>query len=350
MSMNILVTGGCGFIGSNFIRYILNRRSDARVINLDNLTYSGNLRNLEDVEALHGTTRYFFIHGDICDKALVESIFDGSLPSANGPIEGEVPDIVVNFAAETHVDRSISDASHFIRTNILGTSVLLSVFHSHWARFVNSQDAGAGKGQGPLFLQVSTDEVYGCLGDDGKFNEESPLQPNSPYAASKASADLLVRAYSQTYRLPTIITRSCNNYGPFQFPEKFIPLMILKALSDSPLPVYGDGRNVREWLHVEDHCAAIACVLDRGEVGQVYNIGSGTERQNITVAESILQLLDKPKSLLSFVDDRLGHDWRYSVECEPISRLGWNAEVQFESGLAETINWYRNQTVGAKLS
>lgn len=341
--MNVLVTGGCGFIGSNFIRYILDRWENACVVNLDSLTYSGNRRNLADLEGLHGGTRYSLIHGDICDRSLVESIIDGSHPVVHDMLQGAQPNFVLNFAAETHVDRSIEDASSFIRTNILGTSVLLSVLQSQWNESQNPQRSNASGQARRLFLQVSTDEVYGCLGEDGSFNESSPLQPNSPYAASKASADLLVRAYYETYQLPAIITRSCNNYGPFQFPEKFIPLMVEKALTDSPLPVYGDGRNVREWIHVDDHCAAIACVLERGQAGRVYNVGSGEERRNIDVAESILQLLDKPKSLISFVEDRPGHDWRYSVECEPISQLGWRAEVPFERGLRETIHWYKEK-------
>lgn len=295
---------------------------------------------MADVEAIYGGARYHFVHGDICDIPLVESLLDGSYFGSNSPSQSLAPEIIVNFAAETHVDRSIDDPAAFIRTNILGTSILLEAARFQWNEAGHFRGLGVGEVPRRLFLQVSTDEVYGCLGEEGRFTESSPLRPNSPYAASKASADLLVRAYHETYRLPAIITRSCNNYGPFQFPEKFIPLMIGRALTESPLPVYGDGRNVREWLHVEDHCAAIACVLEHGKIGQVYNIGSGVERRNLEVVELILRLLNKPKSLITFVEDRPGHDWRYSLDFGPISRLGWQAKVPFEKGLEQTLKWY----------
>ena len=285
---DILVTGGCGFIGSNFIRYLLGKWAGVRIVNLDRLTYAGKLENLSDVESVYGGTRYFFVQGDICDRSLVDSLFNGLGHGVRHGSPGPTPSVVVNFAAESHVDRSIADSAEFIRTNIMGTGVLLEAWRS-WRGDAPSVDGPPKEGGlRPLFLQVSTDEVYGSLGDQGSFSEDSPLCPNSPYAASKASADLLVRSYHETYGLPVVITRCCNNYGPYQFPEKFIPLMIGRALSGGRLPVYGDGSNVREWLHVDDHCSAIALVLQAGQAGRVYNIGSGVERPNLAVAEEIL--------------------------------------------------------------
>jgi dTDP-glucose 4,6-dehydratase len=330
-----LVTGGCGFIGSNFIRHILGRWGDASVVNLDLLTYAGRRDNLADVEAAFGGTRYFFVQGDICDGPLVESLFDGPYPQRNPGEPRMTPDFVVNFAAETHVDRSIDHSAAFIRTNILGTHTLLESARHHWAA-----DIPPNPGQRRLFVQISTDEVYGCLGEEGYFTEDSPLAANSPYAASKASADLLVRSYHRTYGLPVVITRSSNNYGPYQFPEKLIPLMITSALADRQLPVYGDGRNVREWLHVEDHCEAIECVLQHGADGGVYNVGGGDERRNLEVVESILRLLNKPRSLIRFVEDRLGHDWRYALNCTRLYDLGWRPKYKFEQGLEQTLAWY----------
>jgi len=337
---NFLVTGGCGFIGSNFTRYLLDRWDGSCVVNLDSLSYAGNRANLTDVEAAYGGTRYFFVHGDIRDGELVRSLFDGSLIEGNITHRSLVPDIVVNFAAETHVDRSINSSLSFSQTNVLGANNLLEAARSNWCVARNKR-AETGKAEPKrIFLHVSTDEVYGRLGEEGSFTEASPLRPNNPYAASKASADLLVRAYHQTYGLPAIITRSSNNYGPYQYPEKFIPLITGRALADRPLPLYGDGRNVREWLYVEDHCKAIMTVLVRGTAGRIYNIGSGVEKRNLEVAKQVLHLLGKPESLISFIQDRPGHDWRYSLDCGPISRLGWKPRVPFEEGIKRTIEWY----------
>jgi dTDP-glucose 4,6-dehydratase len=308
--LKVLVTGGCGFIGANFVRHLLDEGYD--VVNLDLLTYSGRRENLEDVE---DHPRYRFCHGDICDRTLVAEILD-----AQG-IEA-----ILNFAAESHVDRSILDASAFIRTNIGGTHVLLEE---------------ARRREIPRFVQVSTDEVYGDLGPTGAFTEESPIQPNSPYSASKAAADLLVRAYWRTFGLPVLITRSSNNYGPYQFPEKLIPLMITNALEDKPLPVYGDGKNVRDWLYVADNCRAIRLVLEKGTPGEVYNIGGGEERQNIEIVQAILRILQKPDSLITYVTDRPGHDRRYALEIEKMrAALGWNPEHRLEGGLEKTVHWY----------
>jgi dTDP-glucose 4,6-dehydratase len=309
----ILVTGGMGFIGSNFVRHVLTAHPGARVVNFDKLTYAGNLKNLEDFTQ---NPRHVFIRGDVCDAAAVEGAF-----------AAHRPDRVVHFAAETHVDRSILDAGDFITTNIQGTRVLLDA----------ARKAGVGR-----FLHISTDEVYGALGSSGVFTEQSPLQPNSPYAASKAGADVLVRAYHVTYGLPVLITRTCNNYGPYQFPEKFIPLMIVNAFRGEPLPIYGDGLYVREWLHVADHCRALAAVLAQGRPGEVYNIGSGDERPNLDVAKRILALTGRPESLLKHVKDRPGHDRRYAIESIRVRQeLGWAPQVSFEEGLAQTIAWFR---------
>ena len=334
----LLVTGGCGFIGSNFIRYILRRWERVRVINLDSLTYAGRIENLADVEDAHAGQRYFFVQGDICDGPLVNSLVNGSYFMDSPEL---TPSIIVNFAAETHVDRSIDNSAPFIRTNVLGTQTLLEAARMQWA------DSGEiAERDSFLFLQISTDEVYGSLGEEGRFTEESPLSPNSPYAASKAGADLLAFTYHKTYGLPVAVTRSSNNYGPYQFTEKFIPSMITKAIADQPLPVYGDGRNVRDWLHVDDNSAAIGSVIIHGSVGKVYNIGGDAEKRNLEVAEMILQKLNKPSSLISFVTDRLGHDWRYAVDSTRVAGLGWKPNHNFEEGLDQTVKWYMEHPNG----
>ena len=311
--MRILVTGGAGFIGSNFIRYLLMKERDCAIINLDKLTYAGNLENLAGLE---GDPRYRFVKGSICDDHLVDELL------------GMGVDAVVNFAAESHVDRSIQDSRAFVETNVLGTQILLEAFRRRRI---------------PRMVQVSTDEVYGSLGPTGRFTEESPLSPNSPYAASKAAADLLVAAYIHTYRLPVIITRSSNNYGPYQFPEKVIPLFITNALVDEPLPLYGDGLHVRDWLHVEDHCEALVMVLMKGREGHSYNIGGNSERANIDLARLILNALHKPRSLITHVTDRLGHDRRYAIDAGKMEReLGWAPRHAFEAGLLDTVRWYQD--------
>ncbi len=312
--MNLLVTGGAGFIGSNFIRHIINKYPEYRVINLDKLTYAGNLENLTGVDK---DPRYAFEKGDICDKARVQLCV----------MRYEI-DAIINFAAESHVDRSILGAAEFVQTNIVGTHVLLEV-----AKELKIK----------RFLQVSTDEVYGSLGLTGLFIEDTPLHPNSPYSASKASADMLALAYQHTFGLPVVLTRCSNNYGPYQFPEKLIPLMIANAINDKPLPVYGDGMNIRDWLHVKDHCSAIDEVLHRGRIGEVYNIGGNNEKPNIEIVRLILQNLGKPESLITYVKDRLGHDRRYAIDSSKIQReLGWQPLYTFEQGIAETIKWYMN--------
>lgn len=322
---NLLITGGAGFIGSNFVHYMLDN-TDYTIINLDLLTYAGNLDNLSDIAESH---RYHFIKGDIGDRALVESLF------AQYDI-----DTVVNFAAESHVDRSIEQPELFLNTNILGTQVLLDTAKKHWNLHGNDKYSRAYKA-GVKFLQVSTDEVYGALGDTGMFVETMPLLPNSPYSASKASADLLVRAYHETYGLPVNITRCSNNYGPYQFPEKLIPLMINNCLHDKPLPVYGDGMQVRDWLHVADHCSAIATVLEKGVIGEVYNIGGNNEKANIDIVKRIIATLGKDESLIQYVKDRPGHDRRYAIDNTKITtQLGWAPRYTFEQGIAETIDWY----------
>ena len=310
--MNILVTGGAGFIGSNFVRHMLDAHSDYRLICLDKLTYAGNLENLS---GLDGDPRYAFERGDICDESRVRMCL------TRYDIEA-----IVNFAAETHVDRSILGAAEFVQTNIVGTSVLLTAAREMKIR---------------KLVQVSTDEVYGSLGTTGSFTEMTPLHPNSPYSASKASADLLVLAYHHTFGVPVVITRCSNNYGPYQFPEKLIPLMIANALTDKPLPVYGDGMNVRDWLHVRDHCSAIDRVLHDGRIGEVYNIGGSNEMPNLDVVRLILKHLKKPESLIAFVKDRPGHDRRYAIDSAKLRReLGWTHAFTFERGIAETIDWY----------
>jgi dTDP-glucose 4,6-dehydratase len=314
--MRVLVTGGCGFIGSNFIHYFLKTYPEASIINVDKLTYAGNLENLSD---LARSPRYHFVRGDIADGPLIESLVKKGL------------DVIVNFAAESHVDRSIEDPSAFIRTNIFGTFVLLETLRKLYPQ------------EKIRFLHISTDEVYGSLGETGLFREETPLSPNSPYSASKASADMMVRAYHHTYGLPVLITRCSNNYGPYQFPEKLIPLMISNALEDRELPIYGDGLQVRDWIYVEDHCRALDVVLHRGREGEVYNIGGRCERTNLSVAKTILDRLGKPHSLIRFVADRPGHDRRYAIDFSKIEReLGWTPKVSFEEGIDLTIRWYQD--------
>ena len=308
--VKILVTGGAGFIGSNFINYMMEKYPDYEVINLDVLTYCGNLENLKNVEF---NENYSFIKGNIRNKELVDTIIKDC-------------DYVINFAAESHVDRSIKDPEIFIKSNVLGTQVLLNAV----------KESNVEK-----YVQISTDEVYGSLGATGYFTETTPLAPNSPYSASKASADLFVRAYHETFDLPINITRCSNNYGPYQFPEKLIPLMISNALEDKPLPIYGDGKNIRDWLHVHDHCTAIDLVLHEGKTGEIYNIGGNNEKQNIEIVKLILNDLNKPESLIKYVDDRLGHDRRYAIDSSKIqNELGWKPEYTFETGIKETIKWY----------
>lgn len=325
--MKLLVTGGAGFIGSNFLHYMRRQYPTYSFVNVDLLTYAGNLDNVaelvrsEQSEASglsdfgHERGSYKFVQADIADRATMEALF-----------EAENFDAVVNFAAESHVDRSIAEPDIFIRSNILGTQTLLDLARAY---------------QVGKFVQISTDEVYGTLGEEGLFSEETPLAPNSPYSASKAGADMLVRAYHETYGLPVNITRCSNNYGPYQFPEKLIPLMISQALADRPLPVYGDGLNVRDWLHVEDHCRAVDLVLHHGREGEVYNIGGHNERTNLQVVRTILRELGKPDSLIAFVEDRLGHDRRYAIDASKIQReLDWTPLHDFESGIRTTIQWY----------
>lgn len=309
--VKLLVTGGAGFIGSNFIHYIVRRYPHYHILNVDALTYAGNLENLRTIE---GHPNYRFVKADIADRAAMEPLFQEGL------------DAVLNFAAESHVDRSIMQPDLFVRTNVLGTQTLLDL----------AKQYKVGK-----FVQISTDEVYGTLGDTGLFTEETPLAPNSPYSASKAGADLLVRAYHETYGLNVNITRCSNNYGPYQFPEKLIPLMIRNAIEDKPLPVYGDGLHVRDWLYVEDHCSAVDLVLHKGVSGEVYNIGGNNERTNIEVVKTILAELGKPESLIRFVKDRPGHDRRYGIDATKIRRqLGWQPKYSYETGIQETIRWY----------
>lgn len=309
---NILVTGGAGFIGSNFIKYILDKVKDFKIVNLDKLTYAGNLRNLQSVE---DNPNYKFYKGDICNKELVDYI-----------VSKEKIDTIVNFAAESHVDRSILSSNVFINTNVIGTNVLLEAAKNFELE---------------KYLQISTDEVYGSLGADGKFSETTPLSPNSPYSASKASADLLTRAYFHTYNVPAIITRCSNNYGPYQFPEKLIPLMIINALNEKALPVYGDGMNVRDWIYVEDHCEAIYLILTKGKSGEVYNIGASNEMPNIEIVKLILNYLKKDESLITFVKDRPGHDRRYAIDSSKIkTEIGWKPNHTFEVAIHKTIDWY----------
>ena len=327
----ILVTGGAGFIGSNFIQYILDHQKDlVLLVNLDALTYAGNLENLKAVEQ---DARYRFVKGDVRDKELVEQLF-----------QKYDFDTVVHFAAESHVDRSITDPEVFLTTNILGTHTLLEAAKSAWKCEPDNKHSKDYR-EGVRYLQVSTDEVYGALGKTGMFTETTPLAPNSPYSASKASADMLVRAYYQTFGLPVNITRCSNNYGPYQFPEKLIPLMIHNARHDKPLPVYGDGMQIRDWLHVKDHCAAIAAVLEAGRPGEIYNIGGNNEKANLEIVRLILKELDKSEELIQYVQDRPGHDRRYAIDNTKITtELGWRPAYTFEQGIHETILWYLQNT------
>jgi len=303
-----LVTGGAGFIGSNYIRYMLKKQRDVEIINLDKLTYAGNLDNLKDIEE---NSRYKFIKGDICDEVLVNKIMT------------EI-DIVVNFAAESHVDRSIGAPDDFIRTDVFGTFVLLEAARTNKIE---------------KFIQISTDEVYGSI-DKGSFTENAPLMPSSPYSASKTGADRLAFSYFVTYDLPVIVTRCSNNFGPFHYPEKLIPLFVTNAIENKSLPIYGDGKNVRDWIYVEDHCDGVDFVCQNGRLGEVYNIGGGNEKTNLEITERILKKLEKPQSLMTYVKDRLGHDRRYSVDCSKIADLGWKPKHNFEEALDKTITWF----------
>lgn len=326
----ILVTGGAGFIGSNFIRLMLNKYPDYNIINVDALTYAGNLGNLKDIE---GNLRYTFIKADIRDRNKISEVFGT-----------HKVDTVINFAAESHVDRSIIDSEAFLNTNIIGTQVLLDSAKTHWKVNPNDKYCRMYK-PGVKFLQVSTDEVYGDLDAPGRFVETMPLLPNNPYAASKASADLIVRAYWKTFGLPVNITRCSNNYGPYQFPEKLIPLMINNCLQGKKLPVYGDGLQVRDWLFVYDHCTAIDVVLHKGLDGNIYNIGGNNEKTNIEIVRLILRKLGKSEKLINYVKDRPGHDRRYAIDNTKIrTQLGWKPIYDFDQGMEETIEWYLNNT------
>ena len=314
----ILVTGGCGFIGTNFIRHMLTAYPRLHIVNLDKLTYAGNAGNLD---SLAERSRYTFVKGDITDPQTVAEVMKD--------VQG-----VVHFAAETHVDRSIADPSVFVKTNVLGTYQLLE---------------SALRNKVGMFVHVSTDEVYGSLGPEGCFREDSMLAPNSPYSASKAGSDLLARSYFKTYQLPVVITRCSNNYGPYQFPEKLLPLMISRALADQKLPVYGDGQNVRDWLHVQDHCQALDLALHKGKPGEVYNIGGHNEWRNIDIVKLLLKKLGKPETLIEFVKDRPGHDRRYAIDSAKISReLGWKPGIAFEKGFGETVDWYVSNSAWLK--
>ncbi len=314
----LLVTGGCGFIGSNFIRFVMNEDGNVQVVNLDALTYAGNPDNLTDVAA---SPRYRFVRADITDRDAVRSVLRTGV------------DAVVNFAAESHVDRSIHDSGPFVRTNVLGTQILLDA----------AREFKVGR-----FVQISTDEVYGSLGPTGYFTENTPLAPNSPYAASKTAADLLVRSYVHTFGMPAVITRCSNNYGPYQYPEKLLPLFITNLLHDQPVPVYGDGLNVRDWIHVRDHCSAIYMVLVRAKDGEVYNIGGRCEKTNLELTQTLLRIMGKPLSLMKYVTDRPGHDRRYAIDCSKIEReLGWRPAMDFDTGLRQTIDWYKANTAWA---
>lgn len=309
----LLVTGGCGFIGSNYIRFVLNADPAISVVNLDALTYAGNLANLADLE---GNPRYRFVKGDITDPSAVRKAIGAGVHA------------IVNFAAESHVDRSIMDSGPFVRTNVVGTQVLLDAAREHKIS---------------KFVQVSTDEVYGSLGPTGFFSETTPIAPSSPYSASKAAADLLVHSYFHTFQFPAVITRCSNNYGPYQFPEKLIPLFITNLFNDIPVPVYGDGQQIRDWIHVLDHCAGIEAVRQRGRIGEVYNLGGRTERTNLEITHLLLDLIGKPRTMIKHVKDRPGHDRRYAIDCSKAEReLGWKPVIPFEKGLRDTIEWYRS--------
>lgn len=308
--MKILITGGMGFIGSNFIRYMLDKYPDYKLVNLDKLTYAGNPDNLKDIE---NNTNYKFIKGDICDRATVEKAMEGC-------------NAVINFAAESHVDRSIEDAGDFAKTNFYGAYIMMDV---------------AKEKKVDRFIQISTDEVYGSI-QEGKFKETDAMKPNSPYSAAKAGADLLARAYYVTFGLPTLVTRSSNNFGPYQFPEKFIPLFVTNAIEDKPLPLYGDGLNVRDWIFVEDNCKGIDIVLHKGKLGEAYNIGGNCEKQNIEIAKKIVEVLGKPESLIQPVADRLGHDRRYALDSAKLEALGFKPDENFHELLSKTVNWYKD--------
>lgn len=309
--MKILVTGGAGFIGSNFVNFMVRKYPTYEIVNVDALTYAGNLENLKESE---GKPNYKFVKADITDVEAMDTLI------------GDGVEAVINFAAESHVDRSITNPGIFVTTNIQGTQVLLDAAKKHNIK---------------KYVQVSTDEVYGSLGEEGYFTEQTPLAPNSPYSASKAGADMLVLAYHETFGLPVNITRCSNNYGPFHFPEKLIPLMIINALNDKQLPVYGDGKNVRDWLHVEDHCSAIDLVLHNGKNGEVYNVGGHNEKTNVEVVKEILAQLNKPETLIQYVEDRLGHDRRYAIDPTKLeTELGWKPKYNFETGLKDTVQWY----------
>lgn len=326
----ILITGGAGFIGSNFIKYMLKKYPEYKLINVDILTYAGNLENLADIS---NDANYFFIRADVKDRKSITKVFeDYSITN------------VINFAAESHVDRSIDFPELFMTTNVIGTQGLLDTANTYWKMNLTDKYCRLYKND-VKYIQVSTDEVYGTLGKDGKFSESTPLAPNSPYSASKAGADLIVRAYYETYGMPVNITRCSNNYGPYQFPEKLIPLMINNCLLNKELPVYGDGMQIRDWLHVLDHCSALDKVLHDGKNGEVYNIGGNNEKANIDIVKLILQYLGKTESLIKYVQDRPGHDKRYAIDNTKItSQLGWQPSYTFENGIKETIDWYLNNS------
>lgn len=326
----ILVTGGAGFIGSNFVHYVLRTYPGIQLVNLDALTYAGNLANLADIK---DDPRYTFVKGDIRNRELIGELF-----------RTYRFDTVVNFAAESHVDRSITEPEVFLTTNIMGTQALLDAAKQAWKEEPENKYSREYL-PGVRYLQVSTDEVYGALGETGMFTEKTPLSPNSPYAASKASADMIVRAYHETFGLPVNITRCSNNYGPYQFPEKLIPLMINNCQREKPLPVYGDGMQIRDWLYVEDHCSAICTVLEKGGIGEVYNIGGNNEKANIEIVKLLIHLLKKSEKLITYVQDRPGHDRRYAIDNTKITtQLGWSPAYSFENGFQKTIIWYLEHT------
>ncbi|MCL4378726.1 MAG: dTDP-glucose 4,6-dehydratase [Actinobacteria bacterium] len=307
----ILITGGAGFIGSNFIHYLIKKYPEYKIINLDKLTYAGNLENLKDIE---NNSHYNFIRGDICDRNIVEEIF-----------KNHKIDAIVNFAAESHVDKSITDPGVFIQTDVYGSFVLLEAAKNYNVK---------------LFLQISTDEVYGSIGK-GSFKETDPLKPNSPYSASKAGAEMIVRSFFKTYGTPVVVTRTSNNFGPYQYPEKIIPLFVTNLIDNKKVPLYGDGMNVRDWIYVSDNCHALDLVMHKGSLGDIYNIGGGNEKPNIWITKNILSILGKPETLIEPAADRLGHDRRYSVDCSKIRKtLGWTPETNFEEALERTVHWY----------
>lgn len=313
-SMKLLVTGGAGFIGSNFIRYMMNSHPDGEIINLDVLTYAGNIHNLKGIEK---NPHYTFIRGDICNRDIVDAILDK-----------HTVDAIVHFAAESHVDRSIANASAFVTTNVLGTHTLLECARSHTI---------------PKFIHISTDEVYGST-MEGSFRETDMLSPSSPYSASKAGSDLLALSYFTTYNLPVIVTRCTNNYGPYQYPEKLIPLFVTNLIDGKKVPVYGTGKNVRDWIHVNDHCRAVEFLLEHGNSGEIYNIGGGQEKTNLEITHKILDLLSGGESMIEYVTDRPGHDFRYSLDCSKLLKMGWKPQYSFEDGLKDTVEWYiRNE-------